>query len=518
MIRARRPRNAAAPHTLKELLMARVRLRNAGVAVVTAATLLYPGTAFAATTTTPAISDYTYTATAATMADVRRIIRADVAHAAGYTGKGVGVALIDTGVVPVAGLTAGNVANGPDLSLESQVPGLTRRDTYGHGTHMAGIIAGRDAAGGSFRGVAPDAKLLSIKVGAANGAVDVTQVMAAVDWVVAHRNDDPAYPIKVLNLSYGTDSTQSWATSPLSHAVQNAYLAGITVVIASGNTGANILNPGGNPYIVTVGATDPRGTTSPADDVVASFSSQGNGTTNAPDVMAPGRSIVSLRDPGSYADVNYPAARVGDRFFKGSGTSQAAAVVSGAAAVLLQKHPSASPMQVMCFLRASGSAVTGSNVPQINLQSAIRSTLTSCNQSGTTPTGKGSIQSDRGSSEVTFGDSTKLTGERDIFGPLSSATWAAASTARTSWNGGDWMGRPWTGTGWVASSDGQPNWAGRAWSGRAWSGRAWSEVAWAGQTWSGRAWSSSTGSGPTWTGAGWSANGWLSAGDKGWMF
>jgi serine protease AprX len=496
--------------------MDRVRLPAAAAAAVTVAALLHPGTANAATSTT-SFTDYNYTATSATMGDVRRIIRDDVAAAAGYTGKGVGVALIDTGVVPVAGLTSGNVANGADLSLESQVPGLLRRDTYGHGTHLAGIIAGRDAAGGSFKGVAPDAKLLSIKVGAANGAVDVTQVMAAVDWVVAHRNDDPANPIKVLNLSYGTDSTQSWVSSPLSEAVENAYLAGISVVIASGNTGGNILNPGSNPYIITVGATDPQGTTNPADDKAATFSSQGTSQDNAPDVMAPGRSVVSLRNPGSYADVNYPSARVDDRYFKGSGTSQAAAVVSGAAAVLLQRYPTLSPMQVMCYLRATGTTVAGSYAPQINLQTAIKSTLTTCGQSGTAITGTGSIQKDRGSSVVTFGDSTALTGERDLFGPLSSSTWAAASAARTAWSGGDWMGHPWTGTGWSPATDGQANWAGRAWSGRAWSGRAWSDVAWAGQTWSGRAWSSSSGGAPSWTGATWSSSGWLSAGDKGWM-
>lgn len=495
----------------------KVRLRAAGTVVVTAAALLYPGAADAATTTSP--TDYNYTATATTLPDVRRIIRDDVAAAAGYTGKGVGIALIDTGVVPVAGLTSGNVANGPDLSLESQVPGLVRRDTYGHGTHLAGIIAGRDAAGGAFTGVAPDAKLLSIKVGAANGAVDVTQVMAAVDWVVAHRNDDPANPIKVINLSYGTDSTQSWVSSPLSEAVENAYLAGISVVVASGNTGGNILNPGSNPYIITVGATDPQGTTNPADDKSASFSSLGANTReNAPDVMAPGRSIVSLRNPGSYVDVNYASARVGDRFFTGSGTSQAAAVVSGAAAVLLQKYPALSPMQVMCYLKATGTAVAGSYAPQINLQTAIRSTLTGCSQSGSTITGTGSIQKDRGSSLVTMGDGVALTGERDIFGPLSTTTWAAASAARTSWNGGDWMGHPWTGTGWTTPTDGQANWAGKAWSGKAWSGKAWSDIAWAGQTWSGKAWSSSTGTAPNWSGATWSSTGWLSAGDKGWLY
>ena len=495
--------------------MGNVRRIAAAAAVTTMTALLHPGTAQAATTT-PTFTDYGYTATAATLPDVRRIIRDDVAAAAGYTGKGIGIALIDTGVVPVAGLTAGNVANGPDLSLESQVPSLWRRDTYGHGTHLAGIIAGRDASGGTFQGVAPDAKLLSIKVGAANGAVDVTQVMAAVDWVVAHRNDDPANPIRVINLSYGTDSTQSWVSSPLSEAVENAYLAGINVIVASGNTGSKILSPGSNPYIITVGATDPQGTTNPADDRLAVFSSTGTSQDDSPDVLAPGRSIVSLRNPGSYADVNYPAARSGDRFFKGSGTSQAAAVVSGATAVLLQRYPNLSPMQVMCYLRATGTAVPGSYAPEINLQAAIRSTLTGCGQSGTTITGTGSIQKDRGSSVVTMGDGVALTGERDLFGPLSTTTWASASAAHTSWNNGDWMGHPWTGTGWTTTTDGQPNWSGRAWSGRAWSGRAWSDVAWSGQTWSGRAWSSSDGNAPNWTGATWTSAGWLTAGDKTW--
>jgi len=494
--------------------MGKARLMAAGAAVVTAAALIHPGAAQAAA---PAPGDYAYTATAATLPDVRRIIRDDVAAAAGYTGKGVGIALIDTGVVPVAGLTSGNVANGPDLSLESQVPGLLRRDTYGHGTHLAGIIAGRDAAGGTFRGVAPDARLLSIKVGAANGAVDVTQVMAAIDWVVAHRNDDPANPIKVLNLSYGTDSTQSWVYSPLSEAVENAYKAGISVVVAAGNTGANMLNPASNPYIISVGATDPQGTTDPADDKIASFSSKGTSPANGPDVMAPGRSIVSLRNPGSYADVYYPSARVGDRFFKGSGTSQAAAVVSGATAVLLQKYPSLSPMQVMCYLRATGTPVAGSYAPQVNLQNAFRSRLVGCSQSGSPVLGIGSIQRDRGTSVVTMGDGVPLVGERDIFGPLSSVVWAAASSSRTSWNGGNWMGRPWTGTGWAGAADGQANWAGKSWSGKSWSGKSWSDIAWAGQAWNGKSWSHTTGGAPTWSGAAWTSVGWLSAGDRAWL-
>ena len=159
------------------------------------------------------------------------------------TGKGVGVALIDSGVTEVKGLN-GKVTYGPDLSFESQDPATRNVDTFGHGTHMAGIIAGRDPGvkdsdldkKEKFVGVAPDANLLSVKVADRDGAVDVTQVIAAIDWVVAHRND-AGLNIRVLNLSYGTDSTQPYLIDPLAHAVENAWRAGIVVVVAAGNDG-----------------------------------------------------------------------------------------------------------------------------------------------------------------------------------------------------------------------------------------------------------------------------------------
>jgi serine protease AprX len=118
------------------------------------------------------------------------------------TGKGVGIALIDTGVAPVPGLKTGNVVNGPDLSLDSQDPAKRYVDGFGHGTHMAGIISAKTSG---LTGLAPDARLTSIKVASAAGAVDVSQVMAGIDWAVAHRNDDPKSPIRVLVLAYGTD-------------------------------------------------------------------------------------------------------------------------------------------------------------------------------------------------------------------------------------------------------------------------------------------------------------------------
>jgi len=157
------------------------------------------------------------------------------------------VALIDSGVTPVKGLgDSAGVVNGPDLSFESQADNLRYLDTFGHGTHMAGIITGRDPEvedgkekdPGHFVGVAPDAKLVNVKVASADGAADVSQVIAGIAWVVTPRND-PGLHIRVLNLPFGTDSVQDVQLDPLSHAVEAAWRNGIVVVVAVGNNGAS---------------------------------------------------------------------------------------------------------------------------------------------------------------------------------------------------------------------------------------------------------------------------------------
>src|SRR5256886_13251485 len=228
--------------------------------------------------------------TAATVSDVARVIGADRLWSAGITGSGVGVALIDTGVVPVAGLRADHVVNGPDLSLDSQTDEALYLDTFGHGTHLAGIITGSG-------GIAPGTTLPSGKAGAYDGAVDVSQVIAALDWVVAHRNDDPKRPIRVVNLSYGTDGVQDYQVDPLTHAVENAWRAGIVVVAAAGNGGSHTpppTNPAHDPYGPAVRAAATDGPAGPGRGVLTAFSSRGD-DSRRPDLVAPGKSIVSLR-------------------------------------------------------------------------------------------------------------------------------------------------------------------------------------------------------------------------------
>jgi serine protease AprX len=297
--------------------------------------------------------------------DVARSIGADQLWKKGWGGKHVDIAIIDSGVVPVEGLTTREkVVNGADLSFESQDPELKHMDTFGHGTHMAGIMAGADedvrlsgranSSDWRFAGMAPEARIVNVKVADAIGATDVSQVIAGIDWVVQHKND-PELNIRVLNLSFGTDGTQDPALDPLSYAAEVAWDAGIVVVVAAGNRGfgnPKLNNPAINPDLIAVGAADTKGTTGTVDDTVPEFSSRGD-ETRSPDFVAPGKSIVSLRDPGSFIDETFPEGAVGRRFFRGSGTSQATAVVSGAVAQLLEGRPNLTPDEVKALLKTT---------------------------------------------------------------------------------------------------------------------------------------------------------------------
>lgn len=417
---------------------------------------------------------------------------ADVMRNDGRTGKGIGIAQIDTGVAPVPGLTGGNIVNGPDLSFEGQDPAKRYVDLNGHGTHLAAITAGRPS--GSFTGgVAPDAKLTSIKVGSANGAVDVSQVIAAVDWVVKHRNDDAANKIRILQISYGTDGVQPSTLDPLAHAVENAWRAGIVVVAAAGNVGGNakLLNPASDPYVLSVGALDTKGTSSQGDDIVTTFTNRGD-TARRVDIVVPGRTLLSLRAPNSYIDVNYPTARVGTNMFKGSGTSQAAAFAAGAIALLLQAKPTWTPDMVKSALRSTGVPIKqvttqDSGIKYMDVASAMYMGSTSTKQTWAVSTGKGTIEGARGSVHVADGTYT-LTGENTIWGPFSAATWAAASAGQTVWGTTAWMGLELTGTGYLSGVSTLSSWSGRAWSGRAWSGRAWSGESWSAVAWLNAKW------------------------------
>jgi serine protease AprX len=367
------------------------------------------------------------------------ITNADVFWNAGYDGSGIDVALIDTGVVPVDGLTwPGKVINGPDLSFESQADNLRYLDTYGHGTHLAGIIAGRDDADTNFSGMAPGARIVNVKVAGGQGAVDVSQVIAAIDWVVQHRNDN-GMNIKVITLAYGTDSVQPYQVDPLAYAVEKAWNAGIVVVVAAGNDGnaALLRNPATDPFVIAVGAAENN---SSQISGVASFSNCGS-SERFVDIVAPGRSVLSLRAPGSWADQHYPDAAVDGTYFLGSGTSQAAAVVAGAVALLLDMHPDLTPDQVKSMMTTKADYVSGADYQCQGAGSLDMSGLTklrvpsvkSAEQTFEPSDGSGSLEAARGSNHV-YDEGVQLTGEYDIMSSpwVGPAAWIPCGTAETS--------------------------------------------------------------------------------------
>jgi serine protease AprX len=428
------------------------------------------------------LDEFALLGTPTRLSQVRAAIGGNGAASAGYDGTGIDVALIDTGAVPVPGLnTADAVVTGPDLSFDRQSGLADGLDGYGHGTHLAGIIAGRGDA--TNKGIAAGSRVVNVKVGASNGAVDTSQVIAAIDWVVQHRRAN-GLNIRVLNLSYGTDGLQGYKLDPLTHAIESAWRNGIVVVVAAGNTGGALTNPATDPYVLTVGAVDLKSHLLALDDAVAGYSSVGSSARRV-DVVAPGTSIISLRDPGSTVDAVHPEARVDDRYFRGSGTSQAAAVMSGAVASLLEARPSLTPDQVKAVFRTTArTLLTSSTASQgagmIDLGAALKATAPTTAQSFPRSTGLGSLEGSRGSVHVWL-DATPLVGEVDVQGAAwRPAAWAPLSASGTAWSGGYWNGNCWTGTTWSSESGA---WVGRTWKGDTWTGRTWKGDTWTGRTW-----------------------------------
>jgi serine protease AprX len=490
------------------------------------------------------------------MQTVNAAIGAPAMWAKGYTGKGLCVAVVDTGIAPVPGLDDGRVVNGIDLSLDAvEAPDALGIDAFGHGTHMASIIGGRDRGAAlndpnAFVGVAPETCLLNIKVGAYDGATDVSQVIAAIDWAVTNKS---TYNIRVLNLSYGTSSTQKVSDDPLAWAAEVAWRNGIVVVAAAGNDGnkSALTNPANNSAILAVSAADT------ATDTVALFAN-GSGK-RLPDLSAPGTRIRGLRVPGSLADQQHPAATPGDRYLRGSGTSQATAVVSGAVALLIQAYPDATPDEIKAALRttaeklaskaggkglldiaaaadefaagvnkakakvigAAAALATAKTAEQaaiasgdakkrdraqkdvVSAQAALTKATDDDNaakaaattaaaadltkQAGTR--GRGSLEGSRGGSYISTDGKKAVSGELDALGGAwSPATWAPASANGKAWNGRSWTGRSWTGGTWTGRS-----WTGRSWNGRSWVGRSWVGRSWSGTQWSDAVWTGSLG-------------------------
>ncbi len=436
--------------------------------------------------------------------------------AEGFTGEGVTVAVVDTGIAPVeALLEPGKVTALVDLSFESTVPEAVYLDTYGHGTHMAGIIAGKSPGADPaeaedhpewFLGVAPDAQLVSVKVGDSSGAVDVSQVIAGVDWVTDHAED---LGIDVLNLSYASGSTLPYESDPLTYAIERAWNAGIVVVVASGNDGrgaGELATPATDPHVIAVSPAEAK--KKKGKFKVPSWATSGDGDRN-PDLVAPGKSIESLRVPGSRADLEHPEGYVDEQLFLGSGSSQAAAVVSGAVALILDARPDLSPDEVKALLmsdtaRVTPSAARHSGAGMIKLDEMHELDVPAdYAQDFPASDGSGSLEAARGDQHVVI-DGVELTGETTALGNA----WAGNAWAGTRWQGNAWAGEEWTGVAWAGNAWAGTSWAGNAWAGTSWAGSTWSGSTWSGSTWSGNAWAGTSWAGNAWAGNAWAGTSW----------
>ncbi|MCB0062178.1 MAG: S8 family peptidase [Caldilineaceae bacterium] len=265
-------------------------------------------------------------------------------------GEGIGVAVVDSGIQKYHPDLIGRVVGGTSTVLSPD-----GYDGYGHGTFVAGVIAGDNAWGRrNYIGVAPKSKLIDVKVTTLTGASTESDVVAGLQWIYEHRE---TYNIRVVNISLNAATAQSYHTSPLSAACEILWFNGVVVVTSAGNRGEGAIYPPANdPFVITVGAADDMGTPSIVDDSVAHFSAYGHTVDGfaKPDLVAPGRHLVA---PMSYSAALLPLLRpemkVDGTHMRMSGTSFAAPVVTGAIALLLEDEPDLTPDQVKYRLMAT---------------------------------------------------------------------------------------------------------------------------------------------------------------------
>jgi len=405
----------------------------------------------------------------------------------GDTGQGVTVAVLDTGIDNLPDFS-GRLVGGVDLAGG----GSPFQDSYGHGTFVAGLIAGNGASsGGQYSGEAPGARLVSVKVAGPDGTTRLSTLISGLQWTVDHQSQ---YGIKVLNLSLGFKPTQPTTLNALDQAAEAVWNSGIAVVTAAGNTGpfnGSILSPGDDPLVITAGALDDMATPDPSDDEMNDFSAVGPTSSDGwvkPDLVTSGRSVVSLAAPGSTVYAANPSARLDPANFVGSGTSFSAAITSGAAALVLADHPGLSPDQVKARLLGTTSPGPLGN-PFVDGHGALSAAAAATAGPMNLSQSADGLLALLGSLTV----SLLPTGPVDTWnaGLWSGLTLGPPPDGGPQWNGSAWNGADWDGSAWTGRAWNDGWWAGAAWNGQDWAGRAWNDGAWAGSAWAGAAWAGS---------------------------
>ena len=345
-------------------------------------------------------------------------------------GAGVRIAVVDTGVSDTRALdrASGRLVDAADASKVGDgrpvETGGTYTDGYGHGTFMAGIVAGGAVrgTGGKALGVAPGATVLVVRVAKKDGSISLSRVLGGLDWVAAHPGD-----VDVVNLSLShVRPHDAYGPDPLTDAVEQVRDAGVTVVVSAGNKRGSVGDPGFDPRVLTVGAADlERGK-------VAPFSGSADVLGVAkPEVVASGVDVLGLLPPGSVIAKADGTRHLDDGLFRGSGTSQATAVTSGVAALFLAANPGATPSQVKASLRCAATGIKGKG----SGAGLVRATTTVC----------------------AGPDGQALDGSGD-------------ATGETGFDASAWAARQWSASAWAASA-----WAASAWAASAWAEQSWGE-------------------------------------------
>lgn len=431
----------------------------------------------------------------------RQVLDAADRQDLGPAARSVTVAVIDTGISPVGGLGAKLLAV-PDPRDASKTVACANfssetgdcNDNYGHGTFLAGLIAG-DAP---YLGVDPDARLVSIKIAGRDGSADTSALLAALQYVVSFKD---RLGIRVLNLSLGTDSNHDLRSDPLNRAVERVWRAGIVVVVSASNrgpAGGTISKPADDPLVVTVGAIDDHGTVTRDDDTVPPFSGRGpvvqgpDGdtiTVYKPDVVVPGVGLISLTSPGSHIEKTAPPSTVPTAGYRrGSGTSQAAALVSGAAALLLERR-TWTPDEVKAALYVGANrmqqpfSAVGAGV--VDVKDSLAARVTGFRQTDPRQDPMAPLDATRAHTLVTSFTCSTLRLQVDAegctvvsgqFSALGKLTGPFAQPHLLLFDGDAYLADPWTGQSWYSSQwvQGQ-SWYGQSWYGQSWYGQSWYE-------------------------------------------
>ena len=418
-----------------------------------------------------------------------QVTDASAVIAGGNSGQGVGVAVVDTGIAELPDF-AGRLRPGVDFTTENN-PHL---DSYGHGTFVAGLIAGDgSSSSGVYVGEAPGADLVPVKVAGKSGSTTVSTLIRALQWI----KDDSTDNIRVVNMSVGAIPQGPTALNPLDQAVEALWQSGYVVVTSAGNNGASrgtVTSPGDDPLVITVGALDDKDTVTPTDDAVPSFSSNGPTSSDAwwkPDLIAPGKSVVSVMAPRSVIWNNFKSARVGTTNFVGSGTSFAAAITSGAAAMLLVDNPAATPDNVKAALLTTTNAGPGTVQDPFQQGHGVLDVARAVDEPVV------NMVQDVSSIPIpVVGTPIPLVSTQIV------STWATVNVTEQLLYPSPYP-FPYFGDATTSQDSGTPLFQSSAWNSSAWNSSAWNSSAWNSSAWNSSAWNSSA-----WNSSAWNSSAW----------